>query len=71
MSAISLFSQSFETLKMSATSVIAAQFAGEQIYLRVQEMHRASCPREHAIADDAALILLVRSKIVVSLASRQ
>ena len=36
----------FETLKMSATSVIAAPFAGEQIYLRVQVMRRPSCPRE-------------------------
>jgi hypothetical protein len=26
-----------------------------KIYLRVQEMRRPSCPREHAIADDAAL----------------
>jgi hypothetical protein len=26
-----------------------------QIYLRIQEMRRPSCPREHAIADDAAL----------------
>jgi hypothetical protein len=42
-----------------------------KIYLRVQEMRRPSCPREHAIADDAALDSLVPSKIVVSLASRQ